>query len=149
MDQRHHIGAKISLVTFLKPTNPEISSLIEESFYVDDFLAIYTVLYSQLSKYGFNLRKWPSNAPNIFPGSHCSTEHYYLPTESQRYSPLQIVKIGSMSIALTIPLILYLGDFIPVTLWKTSYGGMVRNICFNHNQIGQCQSSTLRKISLK
>nr|CAI5839603.1 unnamed protein product [Callosobruchus analis] len=53
--------------------------------------AIYTVLYSQLSKYGFNLRKWPSNAPNIFPGSHCGTEHYYLTFVANRIAEIQSI----------------------------------------------------------
>nr|CAI5835101.1 unnamed protein product [Callosobruchus analis] len=73
----------------LKVTRPDISLLIERDFYVDDLLTstddieelktIYTELSLELSKYGFHLRKWLSNAPEIFSNTdHNQSEHHYL-----------------------------------------------------------------------
>nr|CAI5827907.1 unnamed protein product [Callosobruchus analis] len=73
----------------LKATMPNISLIIERDFYVDDLLTstdniedlktIYSELTSELSKYGFHLRKWLSNAPEIFSNDpHNEAEHHYL-----------------------------------------------------------------------
>lgn len=58
----------------LKKTQPELAEIIQSSFYVDDFMRSFPTINEacyvsksiteELSKYGFNVRKWKSNDPD-------------------------------------------------------------------------------------